>query len=527
MMSVKRIAITLVALMALPAGASAATKWLPPSVTAPQARSTGAPSVAGNDDGRVVAAWATPTGVVATLRTPGGPWYAPVRVPGSGPAATQVSTAMTTGGLATVAWVHRGRVRVSVRPARQRFLPAVTVSGARRVASTPVMAFGGPCAPLIVWSEQATSGGASTIMSACASAAGAFATARPVSATGDNAFTPTVAASRGGTVVAWRSDAADQYHVRAALRQRDGSFTVRGDVSQASANVFVDPAVTITPTGDATAVWTLSRGADLIAQSATLPAGGTWGRVDDLSRVGGHARGAQVATDASGNAVAVWVRNGVVQATTRVVGQPWAPPRDLSDASITAGGPRLSVSASGAALVTWPAVTGTTAIAQATLRSAGGDFGAPTTISNPRFPALAPQGAIGDDGIAPVAWQWADPTLEPLLTPAGVASATGFAGSDQPGPAIVVDLRARPSSVRPGQRILVTFGLSGPSRVRLVITPASGGAVKGALSVSGADGANAIAFEGGVGGASLGRGRWRLRATPTGGLSRSLVLVVR
>jgi hypothetical protein len=45
--------------------------------------------------------------------------------------------------------------------------------------------------------------------------------------------------------------------------------------------------------------------------------------------------------------------------------------------------------------------------------------------------------------------------------------------------------------------------------------------------VSGADGANTITLEGGLGGASLGRGRWRITATPRGGTPRSLVLAVR
>jgi hypothetical protein len=185
------------------------------------------------------------------------------------------------------------------------------------------------------------------------------------------------------------------------------------------------------------------------------------------------------------------------------------------------------VSGGGAALVTWPATTGTSYLAQAALRAATADFGAPATISDPRFPAIAPEGVIGDDGIAPVMWQWTDPALDPSIAQAGVSSATGLAGSDQPGPAILVDLRARPATVSPGQRFRVTFGLSNPSRVRLAVTPSAGGREVGALVLSGADGANAITFEGGLGGAALGRGRWRLTATPRGGTSRSLVVVVR
>ena len=524
---VNRPALALLALAALPAGALGATQWLPPTVIAPQARGTGAPSVAGNDDGRAIAAWATPTGVVTTLRTPGGPWYAPIRIPGSSRGASQVSAAMTTGGMAAVTWVAGGRVRMSLRPARKRFLPATTVSAGGLVATTPVVSLGGQCTALLAWAAEPASGGQSFIQSACATASGAVSVARVVSAVDDDAFTPAAASARATSVIVWRSDSGDQHRVRAAVRQRDGSFSSPADVSGISSSVFVDPAVAVTRTGDAIATWTLGRGNDLIAQASTLAAGGAWSRPDDLSRTGGLARGAQVAVDQAGDAVATWARAGVVQAATRSAGQAWGPPADLSDATATAGSPRLSVSASGAALGTWPASAGGAYVVQAALRRADGPFGAPATISDARSPAVAPQGVIGDDGIAPVVWQWTDPATDPSLALSGVGSATGFAGSDQPGPAVLVDLRARPATVQAGHRITVTFGLSQASRVRLAVTPARGGREAGALTVSGADGANTITLEGGLGGASLGRGRWRITATPRGGTSRSLVFVVR
>jgi hypothetical protein len=524
---VNRTTLALLALAVLPSGALGATQWLPQSVVAPQTRGTGAPSVAGADDGRAIAAWATPTGVVTTLRTPGGPWYAPTRIPGSGRGATQVSVAMSTGGAAAVTWVAGGRVQMSMRPARKRFLPASSVSPSGLVAATPVVSLGGACTALVAWAAEPMRGGSSFIQSACGGASGRMGAPRLVSGADDDAFTPAAAAARGTSVIVWRSDVGDQHRVRAAVRQRDGTFSTPADVSGTSTNVFVDPAVAVSRTGDAVATWTLGRGNDLIAQSATLPAGGVWSRPDDLSRTGGLARGSQVALDQDGNAVATWARAGVVQAATRAAGQAWGPPADLSDSSATAGSPRLSVSASGAALVTWPASAGGAYVVQAALRRANGAFSAPATISDAHSPAIAPQGVIGDDGIAPVVWQWAEPATDPSLAPAGVSAATGFAGSDQPGPAILVDLRARPATVQAGHRIIVTFGLSQASRVRLAVTPAKGGREAGALSVSGADGANTITLEGGLGGASLGRGRWRITATPRGGTPRSLVLAVR
>jgi hypothetical protein len=184
---VNRSSLALLALAALPSSALGATQWLPQSVIAPQARGTSAPAVAGNDDGRAIAAWATPTGVVTTLRTPGGPWYAATRIPGSNRGATQVSVAMTAGGMAAVTWVADGRVRMSLRPARKRFLPATTVSANGVVAATPVVSLGGPCTALIAWAAEPARGGPSMIQSACSTASGRMGAPQVVSGADDDA----------------------------------------------------------------------------------------------------------------------------------------------------------------------------------------------------------------------------------------------------------------------------------------------------------------------------------------------------
>lgn len=515
------------ALLTVPATAGAATNWLPPVPLAAEARGGGPPAVAGDGEGRVVAAWATARRVMVALRTPGGPWYQPVAVPGSSRGATEVTVAMTDRGLAAVAWIERGRMKVSVRPARKRFLVATTVSSAGRVAASPRITLAGPCAPLATWAEESASASAPAIRVACAAPSGRWGSIRTVSATREYAFTPDVAAaSSGRAVVVWRQDDGDKHRVRAAIRSVDGTFTAAEDLSTAGPSVLVDPSVAMTPSGDAVAAWTITRGSDSIAQAALRPATGGWTRAEDLSRPGGVARGARVAVDATGSAVATWVRDGVVQAALRPAAQTWTPPRDLSDVAVTAGSPHLALSGTGAAVVAWPAISGTDHVAQAALRLRGGDFGTPTTITDPRHPAIAPQGAIGDDGVAPVVWQSTNPAVDPIIAASGVSTATGLAGSSAATP-VLVDLRARPARVSPGQRIRITFGLSQSARVRLSATRAKTTTEAGAITVSGADGANLIALEGRLGGASLGRGRWVLTATPRGGTARSLVLLVR
>jgi len=516
---------SIVLITCCPAAAGASGPWLPPTAIAPPQRGAGAPAVAGNDAGRAVAAWATRDGVRVTLRTPGGPWYSPTRVPGSVRGASSVSVAMTTGGRAGAAWVQGGRVRAAIRPERRRFLRAAALSPRGRVDSSPRMAFGRGCTPLVAWTS-ADAQGRSQVRAACGRADGRFAPAVVVSPPGERASTPAVAGGPTGVIVVWRQDEGGTYRVRAATRGPVGGFSPAVTVSPASTAVVVDPSVALAPDGTAVAAWTLTRGESVTAQAATRAITGEWTAPADLSRPAAQARGARAAMDGRGAALVAWSRSGVVQVAERPPGGAWSAPVDMSPAGTTAGAPSLAASGSGAAVVAWPAQSGAVAQVQAALRPAGGAFGPPGVISDPGRPAIAPQAAIGDDGVAPVAWQWTNPAAEPAIAPSGVMAATGLAGTGVTAPALVVDLRARPARVRPGQAIRITFGLSTASRVRITARRAGSSRVVGGLSVSSPAGPNAVVLQGGLGGASLGRGRWVITATPRNGTPRSLTLVV-
>lgn len=518
-----RLAIAVVALV--PAAAHGATDWLPASAVAPPTRGAGPPAVAGNDRGRAVAAWSARDGVMAALRTPGGPWYSAVRVPGSGRGATDVAAAMTDDGLAAVAWVQGGRTWASIRPAGRRFLPAVRVSPRGPVAAGPRLAFGRGCSPLLAWTSD-DGRGAPVVRAACGRGDGGFGGVVTVSPSGERASAPAVAGGRTGVIVLWRQDGGGTYRVRSATRGPSGGFSPADTVSPTGTAVIEDPSVALAADGTAVAGWALTRGDTAVAQAATRPVTGGWSSPDDLSRPADRVRGARIAMDAGGNAMAAWSRSGVVQVAARRVGAQWGAARDLSDPALTAGPPALAMSRGGAAVLAWPASSGGVAVVQGALRAPGGEFTAAATISDPGRPAIAPQATVADDGVASVAWQWTNPASDPLFAPSGVMTATGLAGASGAEPARVVDLLARPSRVRPGQAIRITFGLSAPARVRIAARRVGSARVQGSLSLTGADGANSVVLAGGLGGASLGRGRWVITATPANGTPRSLTLVV-
>ena len=89
------------------------------------------------------------------------------------------------------------------------------------------------------------------------------------------------------------------------------------------------PRVVVDGSGNAVAVWRRSDGSDFIIQAASLPFGGSWSAVTDLSAAGRDSIEPQVSINASGKAVAVWGRK---------VGPPTPPRSEVQAATLTFGG---------------------------------------------------------------------------------------------------------------------------------------------------------------------------------------------
>jgi hypothetical protein len=282
--------LAMAAVLVVPGSALGATEWLPPAAVAPPTRGAGPPAVAGDDGGRAVMAWSTRDGVMAALRTPGGPWYSPVRVPGSARGAADVVAAMSPDGVAAVAWVQGGRTWASIRPAGRRFLPAVRVSTRGTVATTPRLAFGRGCQPLLAWSSDDRRG-ASVIRAACGRGDGGFGGLATVSPQGEQASAPAVAGGRTGVIVLWRQDGGGSYRVRSATRGLTGGFSPADTVSPTGTAVIEDPSVALAADGTAVAGWALTRGGTAVAQAATRPVTGGWTRPDDISQPADRLRG--------------------------------------------------------------------------------------------------------------------------------------------------------------------------------------------------------------------------------------------
>jgi len=113
-----------------------------------------------------------------------------------------------------------------------------------------------------------------------------------------------------------------------------------------------DPEVTVDPSGNAVAVFSQSDGTHHIFANRFTPTAG-WGApevVDDDD--GADARGAQVAVDSSGNAVAVWVQSDSIFANRFTPTAGWGAPEVIGVGFVDAA-PQVAVDSSGNAVAVW------------------------------------------------------------------------------------------------------------------------------------------------------------------------------
>jgi hypothetical protein len=184
--------------------------------------------------------------------------------------------------------------------------------------------------------------------------------------------------------------------------------------------------VAFDPGGDAVAVWQQSGPAGKVILASARPASGSFSAPQTLSAAGTNASAPDVASDAQGDAVAVWLRwDGAeerVQAAYRPAGGSFGAPQTLSEAGVEAQAPRVAMNGSGEAVVVWNIVVGGKMQIQTAVAAPGGTFGAPADLTGLTVNASVPQVALDSDGDAIAVWDgWdgANIRIEDAVRPAG------------------------------------------------------------------------------------------------------------
>jgi len=427
-------------------GGGAGSAWAAPAWLAPQDLSAAGqhaydPQVAVDGQGNAIAVWQRFDGkntvVQAAVRAAGGSFGAPQDLSAAGQHAYDPQMAVDGQGNAIAVWSASDGtnfiVQAAARAAGGGFGAPQDLSAAGQDAGFPQVAVDGQGNAIAVWSRF---DGTNFIMQAAARAAasrrrrryftpkrgGSFGAPQDLSAAGQDAFNPQVAFDgQGNAIAVWhRLDAGTNTIVQAAARaaasrrrrryftpKRGGSFGAPQDLSAAGQSASFSE-VAVDGRGNAIAVWRRFDGTNTIVQAAVRAAGGSFGAPQDLSAAGQKAGFPEVAVDGQGNAIAVWQRfdgtNFIVQASVRAAGGSFGAPQDVSAAGQTANDPQVVVDGQGNAIAVWSRSNGTNDIVQASVRAAGGSFGAPQDVSAAGQDAHVPQVAVDGQGNAIAVW---------------------------------------------------------------------------------------------------------------------------
>lgn len=416
-----------------------------------------APSIAADGLGNAVAVFRSHDGTVsrvqAVYRPVGGTWSAPVTlsVPGQEAFQPEPRVAVDGTGRAIAVWEASvdgvSRLQTADRRADGTWSTPVTLSGADHHAGSPAIAVDPRGGATVVWHGSATSGDAPDDVRAIHRPAGGTWGSPLVLA--DHAVSPHVDVDgQGNAVAVWTQSVDGILEVRTATLPSGRVWSKAVTLSEPGRDAKL-PRVAVNASGTAVAVWRGYDGSDWRVQAARRPSGGAWSAPALVSGSGRSAEDAEVALDGTGNAVAVWRRDGVVNVDSDAVqvadlpaGGSWSAPVTVSSADLPALEPKVSVDTRGNVVAAWRSGDGTNWRTVARRRPVGQLWGSELWLSDSGQNAFNQQITVDGQGNAIAAWYRYDGNKN-------VVQATGL---DYAGPASTV--------TRPGVRRQTTTGFT-------------------------------------------------------------------
>ncbi len=166
--------------------------------------------------------------------------------------------------------------------------------------------------------------------------------------------------------------------------------------------------IAVTPTGNATAVWVRSDGANVRVQGAQFTlATESWSTPVTISTAGISANSPAICSDPSGNAIAVWGETGgdIHSARYNAVTGIWSAPL-LVSSGIASSAPQVSCDPSGNAIVVWSSFVAGFLEIQASYFDVGTmTWSAATVISPGGASSTNPQVSVDNSGDAVAVWR--------------------------------------------------------------------------------------------------------------------------
>ena len=342
--------------------------WQPAVVLSAAGQDASLPAVAVGRTGNALVVWTRSNGantiVQAAAKPLGGPWQAPVDVSAPGQDATEPQVALDAQDDAVAVWSRKSGsdtiAQAASRPASSGvWQTPANLSAAGATAAGPQVAMDAQGVATAVWSRY--DGSVEVVQSSSRSASGgAWPTPVNLTVVGATGRFPQLAVNaQGDAVAAWTGVTDTSFVTQASTRAGAGGAWA-APVNLSAGLDAQSPRVAIDAAGDAVAVWKGNSNADRV-QAAVRPGSAQgWQAPADLSADGYRAGPPDVAIDDAGNATAVWARTtdggagAVIQSAGRGPTTPWRPPVDLSStADQSATAPRVASDAQGNAAAVW------------------------------------------------------------------------------------------------------------------------------------------------------------------------------
>ena len=167
----------------------------------------------------------------------------------------------------------------------------------------------------------------------------------------------------GNATIAWSQSDGSNYVIMTSSIPYGGSATTPITLSQSGEDAYVPVVHAATSTGDVVVVWIRSDGSNLRAQAIQLPFGGSWSSVTDLSTVGVNVANIQLSVTPSGQAIAVWDENDgtnstVHAATLASASSSWGSNTTISSSGAYAYFPVVDTDNAGDATAAWLQLVG-------------------------------------------------------------------------------------------------------------------------------------------------------------------------
>jgi len=205
----------------------------------------------------------------------------------------------------------------------------------------------------------------------------------------------------GDIAVAWEDMKSQQTHVsllRAGQKPDDHTLATK---------VSGSPQVAFAADGTAIAVWDEEDPGLVVSAATAAPGTHAWTQPQHISGPGFAAFQPQLAVAPGGEAVAVWETlsgGNPVQAAIRTGGT-WLPAQSISAEGVEATHPRVGMNPSGAAIAAWREEGPSGPVVKGIIRSPGGGWSLPKSLSGATDGAVEPAVAIDPEGNGIVVWR--------------------------------------------------------------------------------------------------------------------------